>query len=649
MSEYAAPTIVDSRRLMGANRFHAEPGVVLEVEPAVATPQVVRGWAQHVAALWRALGWPPTEVAWLVRASCAQLFATAPVDGLMTATTASEWAWATASGVVPAVPVAEAPLAEAPLAEAPLAEAPLAEGPLAEGPLAELVAARDEERARLGAVAAAWAEAARRGLSASLDDEALHVGSGVGVAVAPLPVPAAWRPGAACRDVPITLVTGSNGKTTTTRLVAAMWRAAGRVTGWSSSDGVHRGAPTGDVVTLADGDYTGPAGARLVLRDAQVEAAVLETARGGILRRGLATTRAHVAVITNISADHFGEYGVDTLADLAAVKATEARVIAAPDGVLVLNADDTELVGFAERVWGAAARSVAAEAVRDGGAEAPIDIAPPGLPRIAWFAAPQADGAPPSAGAVARVHAGIEAHGLGAVAEQGQLRVAMDGHWHDLGAVRAMPVTLGGAAHHNVANALAAALAAVAAGVPPAAAADALGRFGADDNAGRLMVREVGGVTVVLDYAHNPDGVRALGHAVATLPATRRLLLLGQAGDRDDALLHALAESAWRALPWDRVVLKEMPEARRGRRAGDVTERLREGLLAAGAPPEAIVTCEGEEAGVREALAWARAGDLLVLTVHVDRTGALALLDRLATTGWRAGQARAREDGPPPP
>lgn len=612
MSEYAAPTIADSRRLQGANRFHVEPGVVLEVAPAVATPDVVRRWAAAVAEAWRALAWPTAEVAWRLRPSSAQLFATAPVDGLMTATTASEWAWAVSSGVAAALP------------------------------LAELVVARDAERTRLGAVVDAWAEAARRGLSASLDDDALSVGSGVGGVVVPLPVPDGWSPRASCRDVPITLVTGSNGKTTTTRLLAAMWRAGGCVTGWSSSDGVHRGtvddvpadapnaeaapaAVTRGVTTLAEGDYTGPAGARLVLRDAQVEAAVLETARGGVLRRGLATTRAQVAVITNISADHFGEYGVDTLADLATVKATVARALLAPEAVLVLNADDPELVELAGRTW----RAMDADEVVGSRALAP---------RIAWFAAPRLDGTPPPPDAEARVRSGVEAHGLGALASDGRLRVAQQGDWHDLGPVSGMPVTLGGAARHNVANALAAALAAVAGGVPLAAVSEALARFGADDNAGRLMLRHVGGLTIVLDYAHNPDGLRALGSAVATVPAARRLLLLGQAGNRDDTLLRSLAEAAWHALPWDRVLLKDMPEARRGRAAGETTARLREGLVAAGAPTCAVGEVEGEAAAVREALAWARPGDLLVLTVHVDRPGTLALLARLAAEGWEAGR-----------
>ena len=135
----------------------------------------------------------------------------------------------------------------------------------------------------------------------------------------------------------VALVTGSNGKTTTTRLLAAMTRAAGCPTGWSCTDGVFL-----DGHRLERGDWSGPGGAQRVVREPGVRCAVLETARGGILRRGLGVTGAQVAVVTNVQADHFGEYGITTLADLAAVKLTVAKGLA-PGGVLVRNADDASL------------------------------------------------------------------------------------------------------------------------------------------------------------------------------------------------------------------------------------------------------------------------------------------------------------------
>jgi UDP-N-acetylmuramyl tripeptide synthase len=400
------------------------------------------------------------------------------------------------------------------------------------------------------------------------------------------------------------LVTGSNGKTTTTRLIAAMWRAAGHTVGWACSDGVFTDDGASPRV-LDTGDYTGPAGARLVLRNRTIGSAVLETARGGILRRGLGTSRAHAAVITNISADHFGEYGVESLGDLARVKATVARALV-PDALLVLNADDEQL-----RALGAALEREHATLV-------------------AWFSR-NADHP-----LVAR---GVAAHGYGAVLHDGHLLLADDGVWCDLGAVAAMPITLGGSAPHNVENAVAAALTACVGGVPLSGVYAALQQFGTrdDDNPGRLRCRTLGNVTVLVDYAHNPHGMRQLGTTAMSIPAGRRLLLIGQAGNRDDAQLAALAQAAWGAGAYDRVIVKELPEMLRGRAPGEVTALLRDALLATGAPAEVVDYAPSELEAVRMALRWAAPGDLLVLPTHVQKREVHALLDALAARGWMAG------------
>ena len=172
-----------------------------------------------------------------------------------------------------------------------------------------------------------------------LDDDELSVGAGAGsrrYALEALPA-VAEVPWTELHGVPTALVTGSNGKTTTVRLIAACNRAQGRRPGYSCTDGLFVGDEW-----IERGDYSGPVGARTVLRDQRVEAAVLETARGGILRRGLAVARADVAVVTNVSADHFGEYGIHDLDSLADVKLTVGAVVP-PGGLLVLNADDATL------------------------------------------------------------------------------------------------------------------------------------------------------------------------------------------------------------------------------------------------------------------------------------------------------------------
>ncbi len=138
-------------------------------------------------------------------------------------------------------------------------------------------------------------------------------------------------------DIPTAIVTGSNGKTTTVRLLAACARRHGWHAGYNCTDGVFL-----DDEVLATGDYSGPAGARMVLRERRTQAAILETARGGILRRGIAVSQANTAVVTNVSADHFGEYGIDDLEGLADVKLAVAAVVS-DSGMLVLNADDAQL------------------------------------------------------------------------------------------------------------------------------------------------------------------------------------------------------------------------------------------------------------------------------------------------------------------
>jgi cyanophycin synthetase len=592
--EYPSLTILDSRRLTGANWWSDQPGAILEVRNAhLNDRRALEQWPREVRTLCEALGWPSGSPNAQPHGALSVCFLAAPLDGLMTATTVAEQAWVRAEVWVRSQdgePEAAAWL----VSSAPVVH--------------EALRARYAiERAPLVAACAVVAEASKRGCSWQLDEDMVSVGSGVSGLGWPLDsVPVAelvtWYTVA---DVPVVLVTGSNGKTTTSRLVAAMWRAAGKTVGLSCSDGVF----VQDVLgtrTLAEGDYTGPGGARLVLRDRAVQAAVLETARGGILRRGLATTRAHAAVITNISADHFGEYGVESLGDLARVKATVARILV-PDALLVLNADDEHL-----RALGAALEREHPNAV-------------------AWFSQDDDN---------VLVLRGVQRHGFGAVVCNGHLMLAEHGVWGDVGALLDMPITLNGLAPHNVENALAASLTASVAGIPFAAVHAALQTFGAGagDNAGRLQRRVVGDVTVLVDYAHNPDGMRVLGATAMAIPAARRLLVLGQAGNRDDAQLVALAQAAWASAQYEAVLLKEMPEMLRGREPGEVTRVVREALQEAGAPADVMSEWPSELDAVRAALQWAQSGDLLVLPTHAQKDAVDALLDSLAVQGWRAGE-----------
>lgn len=533
------------------------PGVILEavLDPGRADAELA-AWRERLAAITAPLGW---RVQSAVRRDgpWAALAFTAPIDSLFTATVINEWAWISAAtdGARRAVVTLAADEIQLP-----------AELPAALERLRELLA-KEANPAMV-----ALAERARiEDVPFIADEDLVTVGYGARSESWPprdLPRTDAvdWS---ALGTIPVALVTGSNGKTTTVRLIAAMLTRAGHTVGICCSDGVFIGGDNSE-----SGDWSGPAGAKRVLRDSRVTAAVLESARGGLLRRGLALPRAQAAIVTNIAEDHFGEYGIRTRDDLAGVKLTVARALVpsgsngAP-GTLVLNGDDAALRGAAE------------------GHRGPVE----------WFSiAAPTPGVPPAA---------------------------------------EMPLTLGGAASYNFSNALGAAAVARALGVAPPEIAATLRTFGADnaDNPGRLERFTVRGVRVWVDYAHNPHGLAALLAAarqeLGTGDAGRLGLLLGQAGDRDDDAIRALARTAWTAAP-DRIVLKDLDGYLRGRVAGEVPNILREELLRSGATVELLEDATDEADGVRILLAWARPGDLLVLPVHAlgARARTLELLAR---------------------
>ena len=571
--EFSSPSIVDSRRLMGPNLYSVRAGAVLDVTCDDAHAEsLIDIWSVQSTALAHALGWGEAETHARREAGGATLFLAAPVDGLMTATEVNEQAWV---------------LAESESTELDRDEI-----------VARLRATADAERHSRPNLSAVFGEALSRGLSVTWDDAWLTIGSGAGSRSWPLGDVPALRdfPWATVRDVPIALVTGSNGKTTTTRLVAAMWRTAGVTPGWSCSDGVWAGDEQ-----LESGDFSGPGGARCVLRASGIEAAVLETARGGILRRGLAVSRADAAIITNISADHFGEYGVTSVHDLAEVKGIVVRVLDGA-GRLVLNADDALLVELAARVTA----------------------------NVSWFS-------------VSPAHAALDAHvragGDAATVHDRRAILHRDGARYDLGDVTAMPITLRGAAPHNIANILGAALLGSALGIPVAAIRATLATFGAsaEDNPGRLQVYRFGGVTVLVDYAHNPDGLAALCDTAKAMPSQRRLLLLGQAGNRDDEQIRALVRAAWSVLSFDRVIVKEETDLLRGRAVGDVPRILVNELARLGVPAQDVDVAPSELAAMQRAFEWAQDGDLLVCPIHIDKQDVLAWLGTLTDAGWRAG------------
>jgi cyanophycin synthetase len=578
---------------------------------------LLAAWRSKVARAAARLQWVNPRCVARRHAGGISLAISAPIDQLFLATEVNEWALCAA--LLERDPERWSGLEQALIAQAAQAAEPDAGStpPLTE----ELRPVLEESAAfarfeRLGALEsrpklrALLDAAAARTLSHVLDESELTLGAGAGGRSYPLDAlpDAAGVPWAKLRNIPTAVVTGSNGKTTSVRLVAACARAHGWHAGYNCTDGVFL-----DDETLALGDYSGPAGARMVMREARTEAAILETARGGILRRGIAVSRADAALVTNVSADHFGEYGIHDLEGLADVKLSVAAVIA-PHGLLVLNAEDAQL------------RAQADALVRR------FEYCPP----LAWFAV-DADQA------TLREQRGRGASTCGG--RGGRLTLSHGGTEHDLGSIAGMPLSVGGVALYNVANLAGAALAAVALGIAPATIAAVFARFGARlaDNPGRMMQFMAGGARVLVDYAHNPDGLRGFLQ-VADYQRTGRLaLLLGHAGNRSDADIEALARVAAQHRP-DLVVVKENEAHLRGRAAGEIPRILCAELKRQGLPDSAVAVRDTEVEAARYALDWARPGDVLALPVHspLARATLLAMLQGPPAHGSQSASGDGR-------
>jgi UDP-N-acetylmuramyl tripeptide synthase len=556
--------LLDSRRLTGPNLLWDLEGAVLDVALSEEeAPPLTEAWVRQAGRILEAAGWGAEELCVRRFPGGANLGLSAQIDRLYTATEVNEWAL-------------EAAVAE--LAGQAPSDADLA---------AAAARLREETERERNPVLLALRDAAnRRRLSFLWDADYVTLGRGAGsltweISDLPTPREVPWDQ---ISDIPAVLVTGTNGKTTTVRLLAAMVRAAGAVAGTTSTDRVEV-----DGEVLDQGDCSGPIGARTLLRDRRVEVAILETARGGILRRGLAVTRADAAAVTNVAADHLGEFGINDLAALAEAKLVPARVVR-PQGRVVLNADDPEL------------------RARTGNFGAPV----------VWFSTD-----PDQPGFDDLLVSGY----AGCTLEDGELVRYGEERRQVIARVDEVPITFGGAARHNIANALCAIGLAGAIGLSLDAMREGLRSFHGTpgDNPGRGNVFEVNGARVLLDYAHNPHGLGALIAFASGLPARRRLLILGQAGDRNEPEIRELARTAWTFRP-DLTVVKELPEMLRGRNAGEVPAILEDELRRLGVPAEAIVRATDDLDAARKALAWAGPGDLVLLLIHARRAEVLEFL-----------------------
>ncbi|MGI9270556.1 MAG: Mur ligase family protein [Woeseiaceae bacterium] len=538
---------LDARRLTGPSLLADGPGTILDV---ACTPddadRLIPAWTKHVERMLADLGWSDCEFSHVKLTGGVSLFFSAAIDALYAASEINEWAWAACD-----------------------AELNGAEEPDYDESLATIRASIDEESNP--ALLQLETESAANKTTFLWDDDEASVGLGRHAQTWPvreLPDASsiAWQQHA---DVPVGLVTGTNGKTTTVRLATHILRSANKNVGLSSTDWI----AVNDRI-IDRGDWSGPGGARAVLREPTVDVAILESARGGLLRRGLGVNVADVALITNIAEDHLGDFGSKNLAELMNIKWIVSRAVVG-SGRLILNADDELLVSKAPNYAG----------------------------ELIWFSM---DSDNPL------VTSHVEAGGTAFALDGDNLLLMIGDTRENICRSSDIAITLNGAARHNVANSLAAAALTYCLGASLAEIKVGLSTITQDDNPGRCNIYDIGGRQVLVDFAHNPHAMQALFDMAQALPAKRRALCFGQAGDRPDHAIRELARDAW-AIGLDKVIVSELAAYYRGREAGEVFGIICDELLQNGAERDQVENFEEESESLSAALNWAQSGDLVIM------------------------------------
>ncbi len=538
---------LDSRRLTGPNVLWNKSGAVLDIACTTEEcDQLIPFCHDHIRRMVDAVGWGDESICHIRLLGGLSITFSAPIDALYAASAINEWVWACCD-----------------------AEFGNGEAVDFELKVEEIKAAIIEEvnPALLSLQAAAIAH----GVAFLWDDDEVSVGHGSYSQTWPfrdLPDPGDldWSK---YRDVPAGIVTGTNGKTTSARIAKHLLQLAGRTVGLSCTDWVS----VDDEIVDRD-DWSGPGGARMVLRQPKVDTAILETARGGLLRRGLGVEMAEVALITNIAEDHLGDFGSQSIEELLDIKWVISHAVE-QSGHLVLNADDNLLVQKSKDFSG----------------------------DIIWFSLNDSN-------PVVAEH--ISRGGIAYVYSGGNLLRREGTDQEIICSAQEIPLTLNGAAEHNIANALGAAALAEKLGLSIKQIRDGLVTMSQDSNPGRSNLYKVDGFEVLVDFAHNPQAMQALFAMARAVPAKRRVLCFGQAGDRTDMQIQELARSAW-AIGLDRAIISELETYARGREPGAVFKIIRDELLKAGAREDQIQHFQEERESFDAALEWAEKGDLVVI------------------------------------
>lgn len=538
---------LDARRLTGPNVLWNKSGAILDIAcTQEEADQLIPFCEDHIRRMLDVVGWGDESICHIRFLGGLSIAFSAPIDALYAASAINEWVWACCG--------AEFGDGEAVDFKSTVAEIKAAIIEEVNPPLLKLQTAAIEHD-----VSFLW------------DDDEVSIGHGSNSQTWPfreLPDPhdLDWSQ---YSDVPTGIVTGTNGKTTTVRIAKHLLQSAGRTVGLSCTDWVS----VNDEIIDRD-DWSGPGGARMVLRQPKVDTGILETARGGLLRRGLGVETAEVALITNIAEDHLGDFGSQSVEELLDIKWVISHAVE-KEGRLILNADDHLLVEKSKEFGG----------------------------DMIWFSL--SDSNPVIADHVSN-------GGVAFICSDGDLTRLEGQERQTICAACDIPITLNGAAEHNIANALGAAALTEELGLRLEQIRDGLLTMSQDSNPGRSNLYEVDGFEVLVDFAHNPQAMQALFAMARAVPAKRRVLCFGQAGDRTDEQIRELARSAW-AIGLEMAIISELQTYARGREPGEVFGILRNELMKAGARDDQILHFQEERESFDAALEWAEDGDLVVI------------------------------------
>lgn len=558
------------RRLTGPNLLSDAPGAIADVFiEDIDLMQVVNCFKTHVNTYQQQLGWPK-EVYFRLYDGGASVSIPAAMDLLYSACELVELAWdlcvdeLTSKHEVNSQERAEA--------------------------LTNSV--KEEQHPELIALLKAAKQAGVRCLA---DDDEVSLGTGVSAqtwTIDNLPKPDAldWS---CFSDVPLALVTGTNGKSTSVRLAAEIAKHEGVNAGVTSTDFIKVGS-----TIIDEGDYSGPGGARMLLRDKRTEMAFLEVARGGLLRRGLPVNSANAALVTNVASDHLGQYGINTVDEIAHVKLMVAKAISAKQ-TLVLNADDERLVKFVPKFF-------------------PNDKPLP----ICWFS-PNPDNP--------LIVKQIKAKRPCAYVSNTEV-IYSDEQTHHLGKLANIPMTVNGTAIHNVQNALGVVGLCKAMGISNQAIKQGLAVFGksADDNPGRGNIYQVKGAQVIVDFAHNAHSMQAVLQMAAnmakSLPTNAHThVMFSHGGDRSNQEILDVADEVLAFKP-KTFILSELEVYLRGRELGEISDLVQTHLLSKNVPQANIVLANDPLDGAKKAVNLAQQNDLVLLFVLSNREEVQAFL-----------------------